>query len=58
MSRRYVEISDDMIRVNLGKNLGRAGDTSLLEINIEIEGAKRRAVPGIAGTALGGAAKA
>jgi len=33
---RYVEISDDMIRVTLGN----AGDTSLLEINIEIEGAK------------------
>jgi len=33
---RYVEIRDDMIRVNLGKS----GDTSLLEINIEIEGAK------------------
>ena len=56
---RYVEISDDMIRVNLGKNLGKAGDTSLLEINIEIDGAKRRAMPGIAGSAsVGGAAKA
>ena len=52
---RYVEISDDMIRVNLGK----AGETSLLEINIEIDGAKRRAIPGIAGSAsVGGAAKA
>lgn len=33
---RYVEIRDDMLRVNLGKS----GETSLLEINIEIEGAK------------------
>jgi cell division topological specificity factor len=32
---RYVEIRSDMIRVNLG----RAGDTSLLEINVEIDGA-------------------
>jgi cell division topological specificity factor len=31
---RYVEIRSDMIRVNLGKS----GDTSLLEINVEIEG--------------------
>src|SRR3954465_6995727 len=40
---RYVEIRDDMIRVNLGKS----GETSLLEINIEIEGAKPKtaAVP-------------
>ena len=54
---RYVEIRDDMIRVNLGKNLGKAGDTSLLEINIEIDGAKRRPVSGIAGGAsIGGAA--
>ena len=52
---RYVEINDDMIRVNLGK----AGETSLLEINIEIDGAKRRAAPGIAGRPpIGGAAKA
>jgi cell division topological specificity factor len=36
---RYVEIRDDMIRVQLGK----AGETSLLEINIEIEGAKAKA---------------
>jgi len=35
---RYVEIRDDMIRVNLGKS----GETSLLEINIEIEGAKAK----------------
>ncbi|HTZ34712.1 MAG TPA: cell division topological specificity factor MinE [Stellaceae bacterium] len=33
---RYVEISDDGIRVTLGGS----GDTSLLEINIEIEGGK------------------
>jgi cell division topological specificity factor len=56
---RYVEIRDDMIRVNLGKNLGKAGDLSLLEINIEIDGAKRRSRPGIAGSpSMGGAAKA
>src|SRR3954453_9463234 len=44
---RYVEIRDDMIRVNLGKS----GDTSLLEINIEIEGAKPKLSPprGLAG---------
>ena len=35
---RYVEIRDDMIRVSLGKS----GETSLLEINIEIEGAKAK----------------
>jgi cell division topological specificity factor len=39
---RYVEISDDMIRVTLGN----AGDTSLLEINIEIEGAKLKSGSG------------
>ena len=33
---RFVEIRDDTIRVNLGKS----GDTSVLEINIEIDGAK------------------
>jgi cell division topological specificity factor MinE len=33
---RYVEIREDVIRVNLG----RSGDTSLLEINVEIDGAK------------------
>ena len=33
---RYVEIRDDMIRVNLGKS----GETSLLEINIEIDSAR------------------
>lgn len=33
---RYVQINEDMIRVNVG----RSGDTSLLEINIELAGAK------------------
>ena len=33
---RYAEISDEMIRVTLGGS----GDTSMLEINIEIEGGK------------------
>jgi cell division topological specificity factor len=32
---RYVEIRDDMLRVNVG----RSGETSLLEINVEIDGA-------------------
>src|SRR5438270_11807174 len=32
---RYVEIRGDMVRVNLGKS----GDTSLLEINVELDGA-------------------
>src|SRR5213079_3635645 len=41
---RYVEIRDDMIRVSLGK----AGETSLLEINIEIEAAKAKAKLGSA----------
>lgn len=44
---RYVEIRDDMIRVNLGKS----GDTSLLEINIEIEGAKPKLGPPQSGLA-------
>ena len=47
---RYVEIREDMIRVNLGKS----GETSLLEINIEIDGAKPKpASPprGLAGAA-------
>jgi len=45
---RYVEMKEDMIRVNLGKS----GETSLLEINIEFDGAKARATPvrpGLAG---------
>ena len=44
---RYVDIRDDMIRVNLGKS----GDTSLLEINIEIEGAKPKLSPPRSGLA-------
>ena len=35
---RYVQIRDDMIRVNLG----RSGETSLLEINVELDGAPQR----------------
>lgn len=38
---RYVQIKEDMIRVNLGKS----GETSLLEINIEIDGAKPKPAP-------------
>ena len=41
---RYVEIRDDMIRVTLGKT----GETSLLEINIEIEGAKAKVASAVA----------
>jgi cell division topological specificity factor len=37
---RYVEIRGDMLRVNLG----RSGETSLLEINVEIDGAKVKPV--------------
>ena len=33
---RYVEIRSEMLRVNVG----RSGDTSLLEINVEIDGAQ------------------
>jgi len=33
---RYVEIREDILRVNVGKS----GDTSLLEINVEIDRAK------------------
>jgi cell division topological specificity factor len=40
---RYVQISDDMIRVNLGKS----GETSVLEINIELDGAKAKPKPSI-----------
>ena len=32
---RYIELRDDMLRVNLA----RSGDTSLLEINVELDGA-------------------
>src|SRR5215470_11403976 len=45
---RYVEIRGDMIRVNLG----RSGETSLLEIDVEIDGAKvKRSRNGAAGPA-------
>jgi cell division topological specificity factor len=37
---RYVEIRDEMLRVNVG----RSGETSLLEINVEIDGAKFKSV--------------
>lgn len=40
---RYVAISEDMIRVNLGKS----GETSVLEINIELDGAKPAPKPSI-----------
>jgi cell division topological specificity factor len=33
---RFVDIRDDMLRINVG----RSGDTSLLEINVEIDRAK------------------
>jgi cell division topological specificity factor len=39
---RYVEISEEMISVTLANS----GDTSSLEINIEIEGAKVKTKPG------------
>jgi cell division topological specificity factor len=35
---RYIEIRPDMIRINVGKS----GETSLLEINVEIDGAKAK----------------
>jgi cell division topological specificity factor len=37
---RYVDIRGDMLRVNVG----RSGETSLLEINVEIDGAKVKPV--------------
>jgi cell division topological specificity factor len=37
---RYVEIRDDMLRINVGKS----GDTSMLEINVEIDRALLRPV--------------
>jgi cell division topological specificity factor len=37
---RYVDIKGEMLRVNVG----RSGDTSLLEINVEIDGAKAKPV--------------
>src|SRR5205085_7432370 len=48
---RYVEIRDDMIRVNLGQQ----GGTSLLEINIEIEAAKAKPPGPIGGLAAASA---
>ena len=42
---RYVDIRDDMIRVSLGNS----GETSLLEINIEIDGAKTKVASALAG---------
>jgi cell division topological specificity factor len=42
---RYIEIRDDMLRVSVGKS----GDTSLLEINVEINGAKATPVKNGAG---------
>ncbi len=44
---RYVSVNEEMIHVNLGK----AGETSVLEINIEFEGAKKMIPPrhGLAG---------
>ena len=49
---RYVEIRDEMIRVNLGKS----GETSTLEINIEIDGTKPRPAPPRPGIAAASAA--
>ena len=45
---RYVEVRSDMLRVNVGKS----GDTSLLEINLEIDGAKVKPVKNGAAPAL------
>ena len=42
---RYIEIRDDMLRVNVG----RSGETSLLEINVELDGAKIKPVKNGAG---------
>jgi len=49
---RYVEIRSDMIRVNLG----RSGDTSLLEINVEIDGGVGPVKNGAAGDGKAAAA--
>ena len=51
---RYVEIRGDMLRVNVGKS----GDTSLLEINVEIDGAKVKPVKNGATAAAAKAAPA
>jgi cell division topological specificity factor len=37
---RYIEMRDDMLRVNVA----RSGETSLLEINVELDGAVIKAV--------------
>jgi cell division topological specificity factor len=37
---RYVEIRDDMLRINVG----RSGETSMLEINVELDGANIKPV--------------
>ncbi len=37
---RYIEIRSDMLRVNVGQS----GETSLLEINVELDGAKIKPV--------------
>jgi cell division topological specificity factor len=37
---RYIEIRDDMLRVNVA----RSGETSLLEINVELDGANIKPV--------------
>jgi len=37
---RYIDIRDDMLRINVG----RSGDTSLLEINVEIDRSKVKPV--------------
>ncbi len=46
---RYVDIRNDSVRVNLGKS----GETSLLEINIEIDSTRIKTArpPGVAATA-------
>jgi cell division topological specificity factor len=46
---RYVDIRGDMLRVNVG----RSGETSLLEINVEIDGAKVKPPPVKNGAAAG-----
>jgi cell division topological specificity factor len=45
---RYVEIRSDMLHINVGKS----GDTSLLEINVEIDSAKPRPANSSAATAM------
>jgi cell division topological specificity factor len=40
---RYVEVTPEMIRVNLGR---QGGTTSVLEINVEIDGAKLKSREG------------